>query len=141
MRACMESVSSRQKPAAGVSVGLPGSAGFKPFASSRQRRAGTGTAARRSCGFGLLSNMNGTRKRVSAIFAPVELAAPPAPAAGSGAAVNHIAAANEKKGIKKLGNAIVHMNRVVNQARRSEAAVARTECNQGKGVLMHVIRH
>jgi hypothetical protein len=81
--------------------------------------------------------MNGTRKRVSAIFAPVELP----PAAGSGAAVNHIAAANEKKGIKKLGNAIVHMNRVVNQARRSEAAVALTECNQGKGVLMHVIRH
>ena len=89
----------------------------------------------------MLSNMNGTRKRVSAIFAPVELPAPPAPAAGSGAAVNHIAAANEKKGIKKLGNAIVHMNRVVNQARRSEAAVARTECNQGKGVLLHVIRH
>jgi hypothetical protein len=48
-------------------------------------------------------------------FSPAEIPAPAllAPAGPVGAAVP--AGAAEKKGIKKLGNAIVHMNRVVNQ--------------------------
>ena len=56
-------------------------------------------------------------------FSPAEIPAPAllAPAGPVGAAVP--AGAAEKKGIKKLGNAIVHMNRIVNQVRAAGGPV------------------